>query len=104
MDVVAEYGDPARFDRSAAARRRDQNAVRRPWSAGPRFNVTSATRGGACGGAASSAAAGTRATPPAATPAPMVAEVICALKARVAGTAATGVPGGGTSSSPEPGE
>jgi len=34
----------------------------------------------------------------------MVEEVICALKARVAGTAATGVPGAGTSSSPEPGE
>src|SRR5262249_1825187 len=69
---------------------------RRPWSAGPRFKVTSATRGGACGAAGASAAAGTCAIPPAATPAPMVAEGICALKARVAGTAATGGPGAGT--------
>src|SRR5262249_19981657 len=69
---------------------------RRPWSAGPRFKVTSATRGGACGAAVASAAAGTCATPPAGTPAPIVADVICALKARVAGNAATGVPGAGT--------
>src|SRR5260221_6808448 len=53
---------------------------RRPWSAGPRFKVTSATRGRASGALTSSAAAGTFATTAACRLAPIVDELIIELE------------------------